>query len=207
MKKKILPLFCILFICIIMMRTGTANAQEPIVAFKPATMTINQPGTSFAVNITVTNAVNITQFIIQNITWNPSVLQVNTTSQIVEGPFLKNVDTTVFLTKPPNNIQGRLPEITCITLNLKKASGNGTLCTIWFYAKAAGETQLSFSEATYLLDIDQVIYPQVTNGTVTVIPEFPASMLLPLFLIVTTTITLIATTVRSRRRQGHITIP
>lgn len=207
MEKKILPLFCMLFMCMITMRTGTASAQGPIVSIDPATITVNQPNTAFAVNITVTNAVNITQFIIQNMTWNPNILQVNLTSDIVEGPFLKAVDTTVFLAKPPNNTIGRLPEVTCITLTLKKVSGNGTLYTIWFFAKATGVTQLSFSSATYLLDIDQVIYPETEDGAITVIPEFPTSMLLPLFLIITTAITLIATTVRSRRRLGHITIP
>ena len=206
MEKKIIPLFCVLFICIIMIRTGTANAQG-IVAFNPITITVDQPGTMFAVNITVTNAPNMTQFILQNITWNPNVLQLNSTDEVVEGPFLKAVDTTMFLCKEPNNTEGRLPEITDITLHLKTTSGNGTLCTIWFFAKATGVSQLSFSQDTYLLNVDQPIDLETEDGTVTVVPEFPASILLPLFLIITSAITLLATTVRSRRRQGQITIP
>jgi len=205
MEKKILPLFCILFICIIMIRTGTANAQGTIVAFDPITITVDQPGTMFAVNITVTNAPNMTQWTIRNITWNPSVLQLNTTSQIVEGPFLKAVDTTVFLSKPPNNTEGRLPEVTCATLTLKKASGNGTLCTIWFFAKTTGVTQLCFGFARFT-DVDTLIYPETVNGTVTVVPEFPASMLLPLFL-GATTIAIIAATVLSRKRRIRLNIP
>jgi len=206
MGKKILPLICILLSYIILARVGTADAQQATLSVIPDSITVDEPGQLFTVDVTITDAPLMTQYIIRNITWDPDIIELEhgTKADFVQGPFLSSAGSTVFLLKTPE--LGRQPEVTCATLGLETNSGDGTFFTIKFKAKAMGESDIDIAYCVLMNGITIVDTPDRQKAHVTVMPEFPASMLLPLFL-TATSIALIAATVWSRKRRGAIRIP
>lgn len=204
MRITILLLTCISIACITIARTGTANALETLVSIYPTLQEISTPGTTVEVNVTITDTPSIVQWMVR-IQWNSTVLKiVNPDTDLIEGDFLKSNGSTIFTWKPLQ--PGKIPEITCGYLVDKTKSGSGTLFTIKFNATAVGETAIEIYGSD-LLDRDGYSMPHSrVNGTVTIIPEFPA-LLLPLILIATTTIALMAATVSSRKRRCPIRVP
>jgi hypothetical protein len=100
-----------------------------------------------------------------------------------------------------------MSDIPCGFLTGGPASGNGTLFTVDFHAKAENATGASIvimspNTVSYLLlGPNLVNIDAVVDGSVTVIiPEFPASAILPLFL-AATTIAIAAATLSSRKRR------
>mgnify|MGYP002153797322 CR=1 FL=1 len=196
----------------ILARTGTANATsdpvDPIVFVDPPTLTVNQPGEPFNVTVKISNTPEISQYVV-NLTWNPSVIELltgNEQNDVVKGPFLAG---ELFLVAP--GPPGRLPEITEAKLSGYK-SGSGTLLTVKFKSRAdltefPKYSPINIPCAILLKDADPVDPAQITrqNSTITVMPEFPVSMLLPLFLTITA-IAFIAKTILSRKRRD-IKIP
>lgn len=202
MGKKTLPLLCTLLIVIILTRAGTADAQVSTLAVDPPTKTVDNPGLLFTVDIKITNAPTMMQYIITNIMWDPNIieLETGTESDVVKGPFLGG---DVFLVTI--GLPGFIDEVTEAKLS-GTTSGSGTLFTIKFRSKAMGTTNITIEYGSRLLNgLTIADFPNRNNGTVTVVPEFPASMLLPLFL-TATAITFIAATVL-RKRRSYIKVP
>jgi len=207
MGKKTLLLICTILLSIVLARVGTANAEPAILSVIPDFIVVEEPGREFNVTITITNAPLMTQWIIRNVTWNPDVIELvhapPSKVDIQQGDFLSSAGSTVFLIKTPE--LGRLPEITCATLGLETNSGDGTLVTIKFKAKAMGESDINIEYGVLLNGITTVDTPDRQKSHITVVPEFPAFMLLPLFL-TATSIALIAATVWSRKRRSYISV-
>jgi hypothetical protein len=68
---------------------------------------------------------------------------------------------------------------------LKNKTGSGVLATITFNATGIGSCALDISD-TILLDPDITEIPHdIIDGNVTVVPEFPPSLIIPLFILVT----------------------
>lgn len=201
MRKKLVSLVAFTFIlCMVLTNTRRANASTPTFAVQPASIEVPEPGQTIQVNITVTDSPSIVQWAL-NITWNPDVLDF---VDIIEGNFLKQNGSTMFLPKPAE--PGKIPEVTCLLMVDKVVSGNGTLCTITFNATAVGESNINIDWGVVLDQYGNETEATLLDGTTTVVPEFPASMLLPLFL-GATTIAIIAATVLSRKRRIRLNIP
>lgn len=218
MGKKTLPLICTLLFCIILATTGTANAQEEVkieIIFENGLNEIvKEQCDNFTVTVKVTLPPGVEiNFCDVEIHWNTTVLELqtgNAATDVIEGPWMKSFGTTLFASQPADNVNGILPDIAGGYLAGGPATGSGDFCYIEFHMKAAGESNITLfdpappGDQTYLLmgaqlvDIDVVI-----NGLV--VPEFPAALLLPLFLIITT-IAIIATTLWSRKRRIPIKI-
>lgn len=202
MRKKLLLVTFMFIICIAM--TGTAKAQT-LISFVPSPHQVSEPGLTFQINVTVTNSPAIIQWMLK-ISWNASVIEF---MDIDEGPFLSQDGalSTTFLAKPYVPGSGNLSEVTCILMVAGTTSGSGTLTTITFNATEVGETDLTIYESALL---DEGWNNQTYSkelGHVTVIPEFPASVILPLFLVITAVTVLIAKMAWSRRRRGYIDAP
>jgi hypothetical protein len=208
MSKKILLSPCLFLICIILIGTGTANADGSTIAVVPSSQNVDAPDLLFTVNFTITGAPTMTQWIVRNITWNPAVCELQTLnkSSFVEGPFMKSVgSTTGLLTKAPDNVTGRAPEVSCGFMGSETVSGDGVLFTIKFRSKAVGYSNVSMQIAYLLNGLNMLPDPALQNGTVTVIPEF-SNVLLPIFLVATTMIAYIAATL-TRKRRAQIRVP
>lgn len=208
MRKKILLLLCSFLICGILAGVRTANAGTSTIAVYPPSQDIAEPGILFTVNFTIINAPTMTQYIINNITWNPNVveLETGTKADFVEGPYLKAYGGTVWLIQPPDNVAGYQEEVSAAFLMDQgpASPGDGVLFTIKFRSKAVGSCDIHTDVAYILNGLNLVDTSTLEDGSVIVIPEFPASMIVPLFLILTTTIAVMAKIVWSRRRREHI---
>ena len=227
MLNKTLPLVGILFLCIILGTARTAEAAFTSGAIKAVTYASTQPCTIAVVfgngqnTINETASTNFTvSFNIYNppegvaafkitIGWDTSVLtlKTGTAADVVEGPWMKAFGSTIFGVDNVNNTGGRVEGI-ADNLLYGSATGNGTMFTVAFHAKTLSPTtNISILNPntidTYLLNATltgAVNIDAVVNGSVIVIPEFPASTLLPLFLLVTAIATA-AATVSSRKRR------
>jgi len=222
MLKKVLSLIGMLLLCIILATTKTAEAAAPPVTIAvvfengQSTITIPQVGTNFTVSINIANAPQAPEgigFFDMGIQWDPTVLELKTgtpSADVVEGGFMKAFGSTVFpgpSVAGTNLTEGIMSDIPCGFLSGGPAHGNGTLFTVAFRAKATSAatsiTIMSPNTTSYLLNatLDGVVnIDAVEDGSIIVIPEFPASALLPLFL-VTTTIAVGAATFLSRKRR------
>jgi len=214
MKRNLLLIFFALMACIGM--TNMASASElAVVSVYPSSINVPAPGNTFQVNITIANVVNETGVHggvfgwDLSLSWNGSVLSVAKDEfgdwMVVEGPFLKSLvppGKTLFLFSPPTPYC--IADISCAFLQKKEAFGSGTLVSITFNATAVGNTEIRIGNLTLEDYPGNNIPCTVVNGTVAVIPEFPASMTIPLFLIATTITAVMAKIAWSRRRREHI---
>ena len=201
--------FLLLILCILissMAMTSLVKATPETLAIYPPSHTVEELGEQFQVNITIADVTDLWSYIL-DLSWNASILEC---IEVTEGPFMKNVAGTVFLSKAPE--PGYIPEITCSFLSIVGASGNGVLATVTFNATGIGETDLHIGGPLAgepdLIDNDEwPITVTVEDGSITVIPEFPTSIILPLFLILTAIIAIMVKIAWPRRRRGPINIP
>jgi len=209
-------------LCIILATAKTAEAAvTPVsltdaapctisVVFENGLNTINKvPGNNFTISINITNSPNMDFFDI-GIQWNPSVLELKTgtpMADVVEGGFMKAFGATAFPGPSPVNtnlIAGIMSDIPCGFSSGGPAHGNGTLFKVAFHCKAPDDGNITIMKpnviSVLLLGMTMVNIDATVNGSVIVIPEFSASVLLPLFLVITT-IAIAAATVSSRKRR------
>lgn len=215
MRKKMLLLACVLIFCATLLKTETINVHGDdewpkgisTISVSPATITVNQVDETFTVNFTITNAPNMTQFIVNNITWNPAILQLNTgsDSDFVEGPFLKSFGSTVFMIGPVYPDEGRAEEVTCALIsNYVTPNSSGLIFSITFRSKAVGESPIDIGFAILLCDLDVADEPTLQGGIVTVVPEFSSAIIL--LLLLSTTAIAIAAKKFNARKQPKYTI-
>lgn len=190
-KKTLLLIFSILLFASLA-ATEKASAGTSTIAVYPTNVTVDQPGQEFNITIKITNAPQGTQYIINNITWNPAYIELRTgtDADIVEGPFMKTFGPTTFLAQ--GFFAGRIGEVTCALMSGEVTEGSsGDLFIIRFRSKAVGTTNVNIQIAYFLWELEVVDEPTLQGGTVTVIPEFSTAILL-IFLMSATAIALLA---------------
>jgi len=177
----LLALFCVNF----------ADASPTTyVSIDPATKTITQPGITFSINITVTGVTDLWGWEII-IYFNRSVVgAVNA----IEGPFLSQGGATLFtvqdLTNNFNGTHGRIWLYNSLKIPATAVSGSGLLTTITMNSTGVGQSDVVMKPGvgmTYLLvkkNADEIPH-EIVNGSITVVPEFPSFLILPLLLITT----------------------
>ena len=114
-----------------------------VVSFDPASM--NQAvGSTFTVNVSVVGAQNVNSIPLQ-ITYNPSVLQLLNVSN---GPLLEQDGQPVALVHRDDAMAGLVQLTASRPPGTPGVSGNGSVFTLTFQAKAAGQSTLSINRAT-----------------------------------------------------------
>jgi hypothetical protein len=183
-RKEPAFILAIILACIIV---GQVRAQQATISVVPASYTVPTVGTSFTVNVTVQNVEDLYGWALQ-LYYPNSVL--NGTS-VTEGAFLKTGGyQTVFIdvnfTDNYNATYGVANLLCTREGNVLGASGSGTLTTITFKSISTGGPQ-----TLHLADIGlsnsnlgAIPFSQV-DGEVTVVPEFPTILILPLFVALT----------------------
>jgi hypothetical protein len=187
-KKFLLASLSILFLSF-MFPLHQAMGQSTTLSVQPANSFGINLGDTFSVNITVSNVIDLDcwQF---NLYYQSTVLNATGYS---EGPFLKTggsstVSFAINFTDHYNDTFG------VVTLNDLRFSiptgvnGSGTLATINFTVIGSGSSILHIDPSgflpTKLVDSNNVLIPfTMVDGEVTVIPEFPSFLILPLFFI------------------------
>jgi hypothetical protein len=193
----LLALFC----------ANLANAAPTTVSIVPATNTITQPGITFSLNVTVTEVTDLWgwEFILY---FNNSAIHA---LEATEGAFLSDVGSTLFtvqeLTNNYNATHGRVWVYNSLKIPALPASGSGLLATITMNSTAVGQSDIALKPGvgmTYLLvkkNADEIPH-DIVNGSVTVVPEFPSSLIVPLLLIATLATLMLSKKAFARKPSG-----
>ncbi len=121
---------------------ATAPVGSPIVSFDPPT--IDQPaGSTFTVNVNLTGGQNIFSVPLQ-IMYNPRVLQVVNVSS---GPLLSQDGQTVALVNRDDSMAGILQVTASRPPGANGITGDGSVFTVTFQARAPGQATLSINRA------------------------------------------------------------
>ena len=194
--KKLLLTPLILVVCLAM--TNAANAQEAAIVVEPANLEVPALGETFTVNITITDAADLWGWGTK-VSWNSSV--VNCTEREL-GPF--NPEGTVLL-GVIDNVKGEIAELATGTTEEDTVSGDGVSAILHFTAKEVGDVNLTIFDATYINypAMEEFSLP-VTQTEITVVPEFPAFLIIPVFLIATSAMVILAKRCWSRRSQDYV---
>jgi hypothetical protein len=163
--------------------SGTPKPElTPIIRVEPENVTNLVVNSTFTVNVTVENCVNI--YAVQvDVRFDPRILNV---TAISEGAFLRSSGNT-FVAVANTSTNNDTPPLTAgayfsdthIGENVAGTSGNGTLCTITFQVLSEGFTELQFFpynpkiiyiEGTYFIRVNQDhsqtnIIPELHNGS------------------------------------------
>ncbi len=120
-------------------------ALEPREIYAPP-LTI---GDTFTLNVTIRNVVGLHAWQV-GLTWNPDILEA-VTGSIEEGSFLTSAGNTQFLAGTINNDTGILaPSNATLTGAGVSKSGNGTLMSVDFYIKKAGDCTIRLTDVLLL---------------------------------------------------------
>ncbi len=156
MLRKIALAPAIISITVLSLLIPLATTQPiitTIIQLAPSTLTVGQ-GTTFSINVTITNVANLA-------TWQFGIYYLNTIltcTSVVEGPFLKQFNSTIFestINNAYNATYGLVVAGSALYGSAPGVNGSGTLATITFQAETAGNTTLHFSgdpNITYLYD-------------------------------------------------------
>jgi hypothetical protein len=197
-----------------------ASAKDPLLTLSVIfanglNTTTETQGSNFTVSVNIANvpAPGIDDFSV-GIQWNPALLELqhnNTGTDVLEGTtgnftgatgwtFANVAYDETFLS------EGILDGISGFQ-NSGETTGHGTLFTINFTCKAVGTSDINITAVNGLFTF---LYNNFVNSVnidagynamlTTIIPEFPTSAVLPVFLVVTT-IAIAAATVSSRKRR------
>lgn len=157
MKKKSLLISLIL----IAIATSATVAMVPktraaTTTISISTVVVTEPGTTFLVNITVTDVSDLSAWLI-DMSWNSSVIKVTTGDSrglrvggtrynIYEGPFLSSIRSTVFLASSIDNNNGIIIQLVAAYLSAGSTpSGSGVLASINFTSIAVGNTLINIT--------------------------------------------------------------
>jgi len=193
--------------CILMAGTPHVGASpDTVVSLNPVETIVSAPGQNFMVDVNVTDVAGLYGFEFQ-LYYDTAFLDA---SNVIPGPvipptrFLGPVDPNTFEWSPINDTLG-LVRVTCTFLSpASPFTGDGTLVTINFTATAEGTCILDFTLTQLFNNIGAPITHFSDDGSVTVIPEFPALLIVPLLLISTLAAALLGKTFWSRKRKDAL---
>ncbi|HEV2169296.1 MAG TPA: cohesin domain-containing protein, partial [Candidatus Binatus sp.] len=123
--------------------TASAPMGSPIISFDPPTLD-QAVGSTFTVNVNLTGGQNVYSVPLQ-LTYNPRVLQVLNVSN---GPLLSQDGQTVALVNRDDSLAGILQVTASRPPGTNGITGDGSVFTITFQARAPGQATLSINRAS-----------------------------------------------------------
>jgi hypothetical protein len=162
-----------------------AKGQQATVSVVPASITVPTVGSTLDVNVTVESVADLYAWALK--LYYPNDI-LNGTS-VTEGPFLKTggFPNTAFLTvnftDNYNATFGIVDVLDLRTGDVQGANGSGTLVTVTFTSTSRGGPQALHLAGIALSDSNTTaINFTSVDGEVTVIPEYPTALFLPLLI-------------------------
>jgi len=146
------------FICGNFVWKDAYAASSTTVSVSPSTVTASV-GQNFTVNVTISDVYDLYgwQF---RLNWTAGLIDI---VNVTEGSFLKLGGGTYFYWAV-NATAGRMVADCTLLGNVPGVSGNGTLATITFNVKGAGESPLTLWDVALLDSLEQSITCQVVGG-------------------------------------------
>ena len=196
MKGK--TLLCLAFVTSMLLGTAMISpvgAQSTTFGVEPPSIVDLLPGSTVTVEIWIRNVTDL-QILEFHLGYNTTVL--NATSIAYGGIF---GDTYFLWGSEIWDDLGWLAYSISPPLPVTPFNGSGRAAIINFTVDSLGDSALDLYE-TALRDSDgQLIDHETIDGSVVVIPEFPPSMIMPLFLIITLAV-ILGKMIGSRRGRG-----
>jgi Cohesin domain/PEP-CTERM motif len=148
--------------------SGLANAQVVSASASPSPAVVGAP---LALDVLIAGVADLYGYQF-SLAFNPLVLQATGSA---EGAFLPSAGATIFDGGTVNNTVGTVTlAFGTLTGAVPGASGSGVLASLNFNVIAAGISALTFSDVILLNSNLDTITAQISNGSVTAVPE-PAS--------------------------------
>jgi hypothetical protein len=201
LKRKMLTIFLTLMFASLALTM--ARAQEATVRVAPASLVVPDVGLTFSVNITVESVENLYGYQFK-LYYSNDVL--NGTS-VSEGPFLKTggVSTLFSVATFTDNYNATngLADVFCLRTdsNAPGVNGSGTLATVTFKSTSTDGPKILHLDEVELSDPTPASIPfTAADGEVTVVPEFPVALPLPLFAVSTLLAIILRKRAVNRRR-------
>jgi len=161
-SKTTFLLLAVAILLTTMIVTPKTEAASPTVSISKL-YNMTEPGTTFIVNITVSDVTNLKKWAV-DIEWDPTIVRVtegdpngtkpthgetNKRFNIYEGPFLKQAGSTHFEVSYMNNTRGVVGLYCDLTTPGSSATGSGVLATINFTLIEKGTTKLDIIGPNY----------------------------------------------------------
>lgn len=118
-----------------------------------------ESGQNFTIKINISDALDLYSWEFK-LTWNATLLDA---VDFKENSFLKNGGRTFFTFKI-NDTAGYILADCTLLGNVSGVSGNGTLATVKFYVKTAGECTLHLQDVILVNSLEQQIIPKINDG-------------------------------------------
>lgn len=141
------------------------TSSSTLVSISPVNTTVySEIGTTFKVNVTVTNATDL--YVWQTgISFNATILEA---LSFEEGPFLKQKGTTLWTPSTVDNVAGIIHyHASALTGDITGANGNGTLGTITFKTRNYGNSAIQLTNVilldSHLTEIDKTLIHGTTS--------------------------------------------
>jgi len=191
LKKSLLLCLWILPIFFV----STAEGATTIVSMDPSSYTAEDIGVTMQINITLQDVTDLAGFEFK-LAYDTTIL---TATEIEYGGiFGENYWPLINVIYDEEGWLG----FSCMQMfGEDPVDGSGLLVTIGFTSDSEGTTVLDLYETKLGNSTGDPITHDVIDGSVTVIPEFPVAVIVPLFLIATLVVIILEKTIWSRRHS------
>lgn len=164
-----------------------AQDTTPALNMIPSTVTILSINGTVTVNITVTEVEDLYMWQIK-VFFNKTLLSCESASYPTDHVFAGKP--LIPMTPVIENTAGWVGHGCSLSGDEPGFNGNGTLCQITFKGLAEGVSSVAFSqpygEDTFLYDsLAPIEDVDMNDGSITIIPEFPLALILPIFMVIT----------------------
>jgi hypothetical protein len=202
-KTLCVSLILLLTVSIALMSIPCVRAGLTIVSLNPMEISGLEPGQKFTIDVNVTDVADMKGFMFM-LDYNTTILNatlVSPTAISQDAAFWQPTDENLtFHWDGPPTINDTIGRVWVAAFGFTTFTGSGTILTINFTATAAGSSTLHLYNTQLLNPYAETIDHTALDGEVTVIPEFPTFIIMPLLLIATLAATL-AKMFWSRKRK------
>lgn len=187
-----------MWILLLVISTSVAGVRAqttPTISVYPTSYEAENIGVIFQTNVTVQGVTDLAGFEFK-LGYDTAVL---TATEIVDGGIYESYFPLI---SEIYDAEGYLHYSVMELTGVVSFDGDGILATITFNATGLGETALDLYDTILGDSLGDPITHDLIDGQVTVVPEFPAALIMPLFLIVTLVAVILTKTVWSRKRRA-----
>jgi PKD repeat protein len=146
--QKTITLLLILSALALTITVTKVSAQTASITLDPSEVTLTEVNSEFTLDVMVEDVQDLWSWKVA-VEWNPAYLTL--VGEPVEGGFLKQGGSTLYLVGIINSAEGYIAEVSSTILGQADASGEGVLCTLTFKAiKTCIETPINIVNTTLL---------------------------------------------------------
>jgi hypothetical protein len=202
--KLFTSLTLLLILSIVLMCAPSVSAEIPYFSLNPMEYEAPAPGHSFTVDVNVTDVTNMGAFEFK-LAYNTTLLDA---VNVTPGPQLGPTVVEKWLPEvggewtPIRDADGYV-WVGCIIKWGKEINGSAILVTINFTATEAGDCTLHFYDTGITDQYGLMLDHEAFDGSVTVVPEFPALLVMPLLMILTLAAASLGKIWSKKRKEVH----